>query len=1273
MATVSLSALALSILAGAPAILAAPAGPVPARNDIDPAERPGERPYEMVWADRAEPRPPLVDFEDLTGWTIEGLDGAVATLARSREQTVWGNAVAKLVYRGESDRSRVRIRVPSPISIPRPFDSIDLWCYGNNWGWVPDATTPQVRLFAILRSGDGREIDVLLTNVRWKEWWLVHERIPRETIDALGAEPRLAGLAISGAANREDRVLYFDSLSFYEEPLPPLSFQPRPRRNLALFPGQDPGLNTGPGTLPFPTREETILPANLCAAYENDVREEAPGRFVLSYRGDDARIRYELDLSKPDFTGLAVLVDGERVLRPLAGAGVSIDGATGPGRTGAARIREGAIEWIRTVPVAAGGEVEIAHAVRIRQKSLVIDAIARGGRATEFRFGRMEDLRDPELIAIPYLTYGGSNPPVLLEHDPRGRAVFATVWPDWYRSNGSEPYANPGLEDGGRAARVHGGVRYIAKTDGRRNDLFERAFLTVSPVYEEVLPVIPNPPSPHAMEAGSRLWQESWGPGDFDKEHERSRRLRAYGIEKLTQCNHEIAWRDGGESFTLRLRAAPKKGGDEALKRYVARQQSLGWRSGLYTNYTDFAPVNEYWDPDCVQRMPDGEWRAAWPRCYALKPSRAVEFDRKLAPQIQAKYGSNAAYTDVHTAVAPWGYCDFDARVPGAGTFAQTFYLYGELLLHDRSVYGPTWSEGTYQWLYAGLASGNYGLCYSGANLSQFPLLPVFDLREIHPKECDIGVPWTGGFFGGGDWASAERIDRSIDQFIATTIAYGHIGWLVEEGHGIRRTCRSYYQLQALQSRYAQAPVRSIRYADPRDGRLATVSEALAKGFWRSGRLAIEYENGLRISINGNADGAWAVEGAVLPPWGWIAVAEGFRSGVVIERGTTMDVVACPEYLYIDGRGADAEIPEGLRARGGAALRREGEGCELIDIGGNDWIGFTRKPGVVRATAWSADGEELGPAEIRTTERWHWLEPVAKGVRYEIAWSGTGEPAPAIEPKDPVALRPPLAAAPIRREALLPRAAIDVAVWAEGDPEIAASGPAWLSIEPKTFRTGPGGLVKLALAEREVPGDKGGEIVLRAGDASVALPFAIERVRPVAIDLLSARLPLAWTTIIRGGSEKPGDEATGACFRRDACACGGVTKPSFFSHPPYHGGVGLVRGVLGPFAMPAEPSVLELSVGIRDGGDVSDGVVFTGSIRAFDGGDWEEVFRVHANRPGWTPIARDLSKWAGKRVLLRLQADVGPADNSNSDWAAWGAPAIRLREAVTRITFATKP
>jgi len=39
--------------------------------ELDPNETPGQRPYEMVWANRTEPAPPTLTFENLQGWTME--------------------------------------------------------------------------------------------------------------------------------------------------------------------------------------------------------------------------------------------------------------------------------------------------------------------------------------------------------------------------------------------------------------------------------------------------------------------------------------------------------------------------------------------------------------------------------------------------------------------------------------------------------------------------------------------------------------------------------------------------------------------------------------------------------------------------------------------------------------------------------------------------------------------------------------------------------------------------------------------------------------------------------------------------------------------------------------------------------------------------------------------------------------------------------------------------------------------------------------------------
>ena len=104
----------------------------------------GKRPYELDWAGRtADAHPPLVDFEDLTGWTADTRD-ASARLELSREQQIWGRHVGKLTYLGTGANPWILVRPPDPLPVQKPFDAVTLWVYGNNWGWAPDPKTPQV-------------------------------------------------------------------------------------------------------------------------------------------------------------------------------------------------------------------------------------------------------------------------------------------------------------------------------------------------------------------------------------------------------------------------------------------------------------------------------------------------------------------------------------------------------------------------------------------------------------------------------------------------------------------------------------------------------------------------------------------------------------------------------------------------------------------------------------------------------------------------------------------------------------------------------------------------------------------------------------------------------------------------------------------------------------------------------------------------------------------------------------------------------------------------
>jgi hypothetical protein len=635
----------------------------------------------------------------------------------------------------------------------------------------------------------------------------------------------------------------------------------------------------------------------------------------------------------------------------------------------------------------------VDYQLRLWQKSLVLDVWCEGGDAAELNFGRVSGVTRPQLITVPYLTYGDSNPRVLISGSG-SQPVFTSVWFDWYRSNASEPYFTKEPKTTADSAEINGGMRYIPKTDGLRNNLYERIFVTNSPRYEETLPTIANPPSLRQEEGKQVLWTVTQ-PESFAKDHERCRLIRSYGLDKIMQHSHEVTWRDEGDSFTLRLHAAPQKGGDAILKWYIQAQNGLGWLQGVYTNYTDFCPLNANWSPDHVQRMPDGEWRRAWARNYALKPAKAVEFDAYYAQRIKEKFGVKMSYTDVHSAVAPWYYCDYDARVPGAGTFAATFYAYGQLLLNDQRVYGPTQSEATYQWLYAGLASGHYGWVYTDINLLTHPLDVTFMLRKIHPLECDYGMGYTDYYLNQLDanWMKSPQRRDYVDLFLATTIGYGNMGWLVKEFEASdpfahEAMTRSYYMMQQLQQQYAFSSPKLIEYAD-RTGKFLTPSQAQATGVIADSRLHVVYENGAEVYVNRSTRGAWTVKdqqgkSVELPVSGWLVFnprTDFYEISANVE-GRRIDYVRAPEYEFLDARGHWTE--SGNLAAAGSVARRQKDGgvLELIDIYGNDRTAFQAKTSG-ELMAYDPEGASLGKVEL-TSPRAGWFEfrPVAGGRRY---------------------------------------------------------------------------------------------------------------------------------------------------------------------------------------------------------------------------------------------------------------------------------------------------
>ena len=190
--------------------------------------------------------------------------------------------------------------------------------------------------------------------------------------------------------------------------------------------------------------------------------------------------------------------------------------------------------------------VEVTYVFRLWNKSLVMDVLASGGLVAEVRYGRAVGLADPRLVTNPFYPAEGGRPAVMVS-GTEDQPLFLTGNTDWYRSNGSILWAANSIAANGVV--YNGGTRYIPLTNGKRNDCFERFFITVSPRYEEMLPNIPNPPSPWRHITGTRLWR-AHGASNREQDRQYWANVHRHGMTQMVVTDHEGMWRDEGESFT---------------------------------------------------------------------------------------------------------------------------------------------------------------------------------------------------------------------------------------------------------------------------------------------------------------------------------------------------------------------------------------------------------------------------------------------------------------------------------------------------------------------------------------------------------------------------------------------------------------------------------------------------------------------------------------------------------------------------------------------------
>ncbi len=951
-----LLALSLAFCSGCAVWPFAGRAPRPLPPPAPPPVTPDNRPLELRLSGRVRERPPLVKFDRTLGWVLEDERSNRATFERTNRKQLWSDYVALLQISPSDASQRLVLRPPEPIDLPERFDSLDLWV-SMRCG-MPQAG---IVISLVFEDSLGREHEEAFRPLNWQGWSRLHHRLDSSRVADLAHPCRLKAIVFMPEPMAESMSVYIDSLSVYTETMPAIPWSNHPRRGVDPFPGQDHGLNRGEERLGFPEHPSTILPSPVYV-WTNSLTRDPHGRLLLSAVSGAHRIDYVV-AAEQGIGSIEVLWNGEAQGAVFEGGGLQSEVSRGDPlvvrqETNSLRI------------VYANGE---SYVLSIKGPSLCIDASQRGGIARGFSLGAIR-LQESEPLFLPGLPHDGERAAFVLRSASSGRPppLYASAFIDWTRSNASSMFfATP--ESG------LGGTRYELLTSGQRPDAFERAVITVAPAVEEVLPMLPSASGRRTREAADRVALRTHSGIDIEAEWTRAKRLAHMGLTQIVYCAGRWSWQDEGEGPGLRSRAAPDFGGDAVLSQFVSRLQELGWRAGLAHDYRNIHPLNRNWRTQAVLRLSDGQWGTGTKAAYAMKPSFAAQLHATQSGDLAARYGTRAALHYAHLRLPPWRLTDFDERIPGAGCFTQTVYLFGEMLERERSLSGPVYIPSSFAWLYGGLADGviNEG---DAPNLGS-SLPPFFDWWRINPTVVYFGV------------SSVDRprpgAVESHFRYLARTLLHNRGLLLDAEQFSDLEMARAYFQLLALQRRYLlNKPTR----VDVWDGDRLMPAQSTST----AERTYFLFPSGLEMWVNTHDSASWNVvvdrDEWTLPPHGWVARSRDLVALSVLDGDRRLSWVESPDYLFVDGGGQPVNR-NALSANGSVLLlplanSEDGAIAELLDLeqSGDFALGtsmvLARLPHI--AEAYDAEGRHLARIESKAQGGQRFFKGVKGAFRYRL-------------------------------------------------------------------------------------------------------------------------------------------------------------------------------------------------------------------------------------------------------------------------------------------------
>ncbi|WP_310391846.1 carbohydrate-binding domain-containing protein [Hymenobacter sp.] len=703
------------------------------------------------------------------------------------------------------------------------------------------------------------------------------------------------------------------------------------------------------------TAQQTAQPGT-GVAYTNTVTYDAARDSYLfnCSGGTGSPIYFRCAASSPSFSGIYVSADnGVTEFRPsIGGLTVILDGVVTQyfgGQAAATKLSQALVQdtlitsWrlkrTGTSP-AAVQTFDFTSKYYIKGRTLVNELVSSARNVRNVTFDRCEEVVNPQVVNVPFLS--GFN--VLLANNN----LFVSSFFDWTYSNASTNPNNSGTVTGSTTSvRYAPNATYNTLTNGQRNPLREKAYITVSENLSEVLPNIPNPVSRYRGESARRVvfdyWQDARninaGAGVTANHYGQ---LRTGGIDRSTLWLIIHPWQNQGydNGYPDVQPARAVWGGDAQLRAASDTVTNAGGLFSLHENFTtihDNAPTHPANIPN-IAKFQNGSLSASGANSfgaipYGLKNSAAPSYSARYSPPIHSTYNTGASYLDVASSI-PLGFVDqmdYDAAVPNTGKYSEILRNYQSLYETLRQAHnGPVSGEGN-QHLYAvghvDDVEAQPGMAIANGNIGgwRFPLLVDFQHEKLNPKAFVHGMGYMARFYGTQTQPAGVRFSRdSVLMYMATTLAYGNGGFITSPDRVYSMV--EYAQLTqkhiySMQESFVSSTPTRIRYND--NGTLLTASQYVAKypagykDFTSAdfmGQVLVEYGNGTVVCVNRHPTKSWNV--TVGQPGGWFnynALINGVKTQDTLTSNTTA-------YLLPPKSGWVCYLPANINAQTAAPI-----------------------------------------------------------------------------------------------------------------------------------------------------------------------------------------------------------------------------------------------------------------------------------------------------------------------------------------------------------------